>query len=134
MNPSRQDLYTMASDGFKRLFAEAMRSGRPLGPGEVRGNGDGSRSTEVSVSQPQADGQWMLAPSLWMVGEEMHPFDEDAAMEIAREYERRQKMAFPRFASQKAMTDYARARSASGSRTTQGSLATPIPRSRPHGL
>ena len=48
MNPSRRDLYTMASDGFKRLFAEAMRSGRPLGPGEVRDNGDGSRDDFVS--------------------------------------------------------------------------------------
>jgi hypothetical protein len=112
-------------------YMEALASGRPLADGDRRVNPDGSHSTELSISWPEKDGSWVLAPSLWRTPSGLVELPEELARNVARAYEERASMRFPRFKTQEEMSKFARERSAGGG-ATNTPLATPIPRPRPN--
>ena len=112
-------------------YMEALASGRPLADGDRRVNPDGSHSTELSISWPEKDGSWVLAPSLWRTPSGLVELPEELARDVARAYEERASMRFPRFKTQEEMSKFARERSAGGG-ATHTPLATPIPRPRPN--
>jgi hypothetical protein len=114
----------------REAYQEALASGRPLANGDRRSNPDGSHSTEISISWPEKDGSWMLAPSLWRTPSGLVELPEELARNVAHAYEKRVGMRFPRFNNQEEMSNFARERSARGG-ATHTPLATPIPRPRP---
>lgn len=89
---------------------------RPFEPGEYVDNGDGSRSTERTVSVPLPDGSWMNAPSLWMSPKGPWDFgmNEDYITDMALWYERATGKKFPRYGSVDEAVQASKARSAGG--------------------
>lgn len=94
---------------------------RPLQRGEYRQNADGSRSTEVTITEKIGD-SFANIPSLWMSGGKIVEFSTDRAIEAAIAYEKRSGKRFPRFETVKDAVSAAEARSKRGG-TGSGSLA-----------
>ena len=100
---------------------------RPLEPGELRPNADGSISTELSVHMPMPDGSWMMAPSLWMgPGGPVEMSDENALRRMALGYEQGTGRTFPRWPTmEEALRDPGQRSRAGG--TAAGPMATFAP-------
>ncbi len=94
---------------------------RPLAKGEHRQNADGSRSTELTITEKIGD-SFANIPSLWMSGGKIVEFSADRAIEAATAYEKRTGKRFPRFKTVKDAVSAAAARSRRGG-TGSGSLA-----------
>lgn len=103
---------------------------RPFNPGEAVDNGDGSYSTERTVSAALPDGLWINAPSLWMSSEGPVNFgmNEDAIVETALAYERRTGTKFPRFKTVEEAIKASKSRSARGGVYTGAAAAGSAPR------
>ena len=87
---------------------------RPLQGAEQRPNPDGSYSTEITMTAPDAQGQWEVYPSLWMPpsGRPVE-LPEQAAQKLANMYEQFG-YRFPRFNDLQASEDWSTARSHQG--------------------
>lgn len=86
---------------------------RPLKRGEYRQNEDGSRSTEISLTE-KIDGRWTNIPSLWKSGDRIVQLEPDDAVRTARRWEKTTGKSFPRFKSVEAAVAAAKARSSRG--------------------
>ena len=93
---------------------------RPLRGGEHRKNPDGTRSTELTLTD-KIDGKWTVYPSLWVVNNQVVELEPRDAQRAVRSYEKRTKKSFPRFKSLKAALAVTGARSDAG-----GALTTPL--------
>lgn len=96
---------------------------RPFQPGEYRPNPDGSMSTELTVTVPDADGNWMNVPSLWMSPAGWVHLSEDEAAMAAQFYEQRMGR-FPRYSTTDDAVRAATGRSHGGG-VFNGNLALP---------
>ena len=97
---------------------------RPLNRGEYRQNEDGSRSTEISLTE-KIDGHRTNIPSLWMSGGLIIELSPDDAVRPARLWQQSSGKSFPRFESMEAAVTAAKARSDRGG-VGSGSLAKPV--------
>ena len=92
-----------------------MKKVRPFEGGEYLDNGDGTRSTEVSVGL-NIGGKEALVPSLWMTPQ--GPVDlsrhEESIVRAVLEFERRSGKKFPRFNSPDELNAFAKQRSSRG--------------------
>lgn len=91
----------------------AAQTLRPFEPGEFRQNGDGSISTELSVTIQTPDGAWVNVPSLLMGPDgpvEYDPDDEEVMQQVA-EYLRATGVQLPTFRSVDEAVAAAQARS-----------------------
>lgn len=90
---------------------------RPFGEGEFVDNGDGTRSSERTMSF-EIGGKEVLVPSLWMT--DKGPVDlarnPNVLMRAVESFERRSKKKFPRFDDPRQATEFAKQRSDSGGR------------------
>jgi hypothetical protein len=86
---------------------------RPLKRGEYRQNKDGSRSSELSLTE-KIDGRWTNIPSLWMSGSRIVELAPDDAIQAARRWEKTTGKSFPQFPSLKAAVVAAKRRSDAG--------------------
>ena len=86
---------------------------RPLAKGEYRQNADGSRSTEITITE-RIGGTFANIPSLWMSGGKIVEFTPDRAIQAATAYEKRTGKKFPRFKTVKDAVSAAAARSKRG--------------------
>ena len=99
-----------------------MKKVRPFEGGESLDNGDGTRSTEVSVGL-NIGGKEVLVPSLWMTPH--GPVDlsrnHESMIRAVLEFERRSGKKFPRFNSPEELNEFAKQRSGRG-----GALNEPL--------
>jgi hypothetical protein len=86
---------------------------RPLAKGERRDNGDGTHSTELTVTVP-VDGRWMNVPSLWNDAGKYVELDEESAVGAAKRYMKATGKAFPSYETVEDAVNAARSRSESG--------------------
>ena len=86
---------------------------RPLERGEYRQNEDGSRSTELSLTE-KIDGSWTNIPSLWVSGSRIVELAPEAAIRAARRWQKTTGKSFPQFPSLKAAVVAAKRRSDAG--------------------
>tara|TARA_R100000406_G_scaffold80899_1_gene62393 strand:+ start:254 stop:577 length:324 start_codon:yes stop_codon:yes gene_type:complete len=95
---------------------------RPLKKGEFRQNPDGSRSTEVTITEKFGD-SFANIPSLWMQDGKIVDFLDtpDRAVAAALAYEKRTGKKFPRFPNVKSAVSAAKARS-----NKRGAFAGPL--------
>lgn len=98
---------------------------RPFQAGEYRPNNDGSYSTELTVTVPAGQGEWVNVPSLWMSPGGWVELSEDEAAQAAALYEKRMGAAFPRFKALSDAETTSAARSHAGG-VSNGSLAMPM--------
>jgi len=93
---------------------------RPLKKGEFRQNPDGSRSTEITITEKFGD-SFANIPSLWMQDGKIVEFSADKAVAAALAYEKRTGKKFPRFPNVKSAVSAAKARS-----NKRGAFAGPL--------
>ena len=86
---------------------------RPLRGGEHRKNPDGSRSTELTLTDP-IDGVWTAYPSLWVVNNKIVELKAPEAQRAVKAYEKRTGKKFPRFKNQETAQDFVIPRSNRG--------------------
>lgn len=91
---------------------------RPLNPGEYRSNPDGSRSTEITMTETVGSGfdrRFMNFPSLYMTGDGiMQVENPNTARNMALNYELGTGRGFPRFSTLTGALDAAQQRTRSG--------------------
>ena len=97
---------------------------RPLQGDERRDNGDGSYSTELTMTSDAPEGGYMVHPSLWMDEGQPVELPPDLAMQAADNYEKWGPQ-FPRFDDLDASEEWAIARSKGG-----GANISPLARKR----
>ena len=96
-------MHGLLGDGLPRggLLGRPVRPNfmRPFAVGEYVDNGNGTRSTERTVTVSLPTGQWVNIPSLWMTQNGPVDFGDnnDAAWDAARAYEKQSGLMFPRF-------------------------------------
>ena len=95
---------------------------RPLANGEFRDNGDGTRSSEISATVRDRDGNWMNIPTLWMGPDGGVELGERGAFSAAEEYQNGSGVSFPRFKDMGSAVDAAKARSNRGGALHSGPL------------
>lgn len=101
-----------------------MQIARPFAEGEAVLNGAG-QSTELTITAPLPNGEWITVPSLWMTdGGPVRAASDDQAVQIATAYEQRTGQRFPRHGDRQQAEAAAQQRS-NGGGAFQGSLATP---------
>ncbi|WP_428398324.1 LPD38 domain-containing protein [Marinobacter salarius] len=110
------------ANAFDRFDSVAEPELRPFQPGEQVDNGDGSFSTERTVTVPIGR-RWANVPSLWMSPDGPKELDEDAAVRAAMDYERATGTKFPGFDSVDEAVASAKARSDKGG-ANQGSITS----------
>ena len=107
------------------VFADdPFANARPLQPGEFRENPDGSRSTEITITEQIDESGFANIPTLWMVDGEIREFTADDAVQAARSFDRRAGARFPRFANVEDALVEARKRTDAGG-ASSGPLAIP---------
>lgn len=81
------------------IDANEWRVLRPFVPGEAVDNGDGTHSTERTVTVPDGKGKWLNLPSLWMGPNGPVDFGdaEDAIVDLGLVFEKVLGKKFPRF-------------------------------------
>jgi len=128
------DLDALMNGGVEAPPAAAISGLRPFNPGEMRDNGNGSYSTEITTTWQTPDGAWVNVPSLWKdpsgKNVQFNPDDEDGILGAMQEFEAMGGQAFPRFKSVDEATAFAEKRSASGGASSgDAQLAgyTPVP-------
>ena len=88
---------------------------RPLKSGEFRQNPDGSRSTELTISEKlNNEDQFTNIPTLWMTSSGIKEFTRQQAIEAAQNYEARTGDRFQRFNTLDDAVDSAKQRSNQG--------------------
>jgi len=95
---------------------------RPLKDGESRDNGDGSHSTELTITVETPHG-YMLIPSMWMTPDGIHELTSEESLSAAQRYEAATGQKFPMFRTESHATEFAIARSERG-----GALQEPLAR------
>jgi hypothetical protein len=98
---------------------------RPLLPGELVANPDGTAtdSSELIVTERDGTGRFMNAPSLWMTDDGIRQLSWRDAVRTAKAYEARTGLQFPRFETAVAGVNAAKTRSAA-----DGVLSGPLAR------
>ncbi len=96
-----------------------LKTIRPFDPGEFLDNGDGTHSTERSVSF-NIEGREVLAPSLWMTP--AGPVDlsrnPESIVRAIRAFEERTGNRFPRFDTREEATEFSKRKSQAGGRSS----------------
>ena len=116
MNPPRNKKEFTPED-FVSPDSVNLKTIRPFRPGEFVDNGDGSRSTERSMSF-NIEGKEVLTPSLWMTPD--GPVDlsrnPESLFRAALAFEKRTGKKFPRFNNPDEATRFSKERSSGGGR------------------
>lgn len=110
-------------DTVKAPDQEKATSDRPLLPGELVDNPDGTQSSEITITEADGTGRFMNVPTLWMTDDGIRQLDWRDAIKTAKAYEAKTGLQFPRFATSVAGVNAAKKRSAAG-----GVLSGPLAR------